>query len=146
MLKKPDGQGAANFHKRGEEEESRTMEIRTRQYGDVIILAANGRLDADNAQDLVAAINKNVQAGNLRLVADLKGVDFASNDGIQLLVQAAHHIWHQGGDIRLASVQSQVKTILNLIMTDKKIKVYSNAVAATASYFQNEETHNTGLY
>jgi anti-anti-sigma factor len=81
------------------------------------------------------AIKEQVTAGYVRLVVDLKKVDFLNSAGIKMLVQGAQLARQQGGDFRIANAQTQVKFVLNLAGVDTVIKVYSNVVGATASYF-----------
>jgi anti-sigma B factor antagonist len=111
------------------------MDIRTRHYNDVAILSVNGRLDAVSAPQLLQAIHEQIDAAYFRLVVDLKKVDFLNSAGIKTLVQGAQLVRQQGGDFRIANAQTQVKFVLNLAGIDTVIKVYSNVVGATASYF-----------
>lgn len=111
------------------------MDIRTKYYNDVVILSANGRLDSVNAPQLLQAIKEQVAASYIRLVVDLKKVDYLSSAGIKTLVQGAQLTRRQGGDFRIANARAQVKYVLNLAGVDSVIKVYPNVVSATASYF-----------
>ena len=111
------------------------MDIRTRHYNDVAILSVNGRIDSVSAEQLLEAINEQITAEYVRLVVDLKKVDFLNSSGIKTLVQGAQLTRQQGGDFRIANVQVQVKYVLNLAGIDSVIKVYPNVVGATASYF-----------
>lgn len=111
------------------------MDIRTRHYNDVAILSVNGRVDTAGAGRLLEAINEQITAEYIRLVIDLKKVDFLNSAGIKALVQGARIARQQGGDFRIANAQAQVKYVLNLAGIDGVIKVYSNVVGATASYF-----------
>ncbi len=111
------------------------MEIRTRHYNNVAILALNGRLDATTTPELSQAIDEQIRVGYGRFVLDLKKVDYLDNTGIKALVQVAQLTRRQGGDFRIANAHAQVKYVLNLAGVDRVIKVYPNVVGATASYF-----------
>jgi anti-sigma B factor antagonist len=111
------------------------MEIRIRHYNDVAILSVNGRLDSVTAPQLLQGINEQVTADYVRLVVDMKKVDFLSSVGIKVLLQGAQLTRRQGGDLRLANALMQVKYALNLAGVDCAIKMYPNVVGATASYF-----------
>lgn len=113
------------------------MDIRTRQYGDVLILAVDGRLEARTASSLSQVINEQIATGFVRLIIDLRHVNYASSAGIQVLIQAAHDARRHGGDLRLAAAQPQVKFILHLAGVAELVKMYTDAVTATASYFQS---------
>jgi anti-sigma B factor antagonist len=111
------------------------MEILTRHYNDVAILSVNGRLDSITASRLLQAINEQISAAYVRLVIDLKQVDFLNSAGIKVLVQGSQLAREQGGDFRLANAPAQVKYVLNLAGLESVIKMYANVVGATASYF-----------
>lgn len=111
------------------------MDIRARHYNDVAILSLNGRLDFVAAPHLTQTIAAQMAAGYVRLVVDLKKVDFLTSAGIKAIIQGMQLTRRQGGDLRLANAQAQVRQILHLAGVDTVIKVYSNVVGATASYF-----------
>ncbi len=111
------------------------MDIRTRHYNNVAILAVNGRLDSASSHLLAQAVQEQIVAGYHRLVVDLKKVEFLSSGGIKILIQSAQQTRQLGGDFRLANARAHVKYVLNLAGVDTVIKVYPNVVAATASYF-----------
>ena len=111
------------------------MDIRTRHYNDVAILSVNGRLDSASSPQLSQTISEQMEAGFHRLVIDLKRVDFLSSAGIKAMILGVQHSRRQGGDMRIANAQAQVKYVLNLTGVDSVIKVFPNVVGATASYF-----------
>ncbi len=111
------------------------MDIRTRYYDDVAILAPCGRLDALSAPSLAAAISQQITTGYSRLVIDLKQVDFLSTSGIKALVDGLQEARRHGGDLRLANAQARIKQVLALAGIDRLVRLYTNVVSATASYF-----------
>lgn len=111
------------------------MEIRTRHYNDVVILSVTGRLDSETAALFLQTIIEQIAAGAVRLVCDLNQMTHLTNGGAKALAEAVQLTREEGGDFRLAHVQVQVKYVLNLTGVDGMIKIYSNVVGATASYF-----------
>lgn len=111
------------------------MDIRTRHYNDVAILSLNGRLDSAAAPQFWQAIDEQIEAGYIRLVVDLKKVDFLSSAGIKAMIRGVQRTRSLGGDFRVANAQSQVKQLLSLAGVDTVIRLYPNVVGATASYF-----------
>jgi anti-sigma B factor antagonist len=99
------------------------MDIRTRHYNNVAILAVNGRLDSASSPLLAQAIQEQIGAGYHCLVVDLKKVDFLSSAGIKILIPAAQKTRRMGGDFRLANARAHVKYMLNLAGVDTVIKV-----------------------
>jgi anti-anti-sigma factor len=111
------------------------MDICTKHYNNIAILAVNGSLDLASGPLLAQVIQEQIGAGYHHLVVDLKKVEFMNSAGIKILLQAAQKTRQMDGDFRLANARAHVKYVLNLAGVDTVIKVYPNVVAATASYF-----------
>lgn len=111
------------------------MDIRTRHYNDVAILSVTGRLDSVAAHQFWQAIEEQIVAGYVRLVVDLKKVDYLTSAGIKAMIQGLQRTRNLGGDFRVANAQAQVKQLLSLAGVDTVIRLYPNVVGATASYF-----------
>lgn len=113
------------------------MEILTREYGDVTIFTLHGRLENTAASQLAQRLNQCLDAGQVRLVADLVGVTFANSAAVRVLMLAALRAQTAGGDFRLAAVPPRLKSIFNPAYINQTLKIYPTAVVATASYFQS---------
>lgn len=114
------------------------MEINTRHYDDVVILALTGRLDAMGAPRLLAAMEEVLAASGVRLVIDLRRADFLSSAGMKALLQGARLARSVGGDVRIAGARSQIKYVLHLTDVHQIIPLYASVVCATASYFSGD--------
>jgi anti-sigma B factor antagonist len=81
-------------------------------------------------------LTEHVVAGSVRLVADFKAVDYTSSAGLRSLLGALKDSRRQGGDLRLAAVQSSVLRVLSISGFTSIIKVFDDVDSAVASYGQ----------
>ncbi|HRQ22845.1 MAG TPA: STAS domain-containing protein [Anaerolineales bacterium] len=110
------------------------MEIHDRQMDDVAILSLKGSIDAMTAPKITEFIQGQVAKGNIKLVADLAGVDYTSSAGLRVLLGAIKDTRSQGGDLRLAGVQPDVLKVLTLSGFTNILKLFDDVDAAIASY------------
>jgi len=110
------------------------MEIKDRQVDDVTVLSLTGSIDAMTAPKITEFIQGQVSNGNIKLVADLSGVDYTSSAGLRVLLGAIKDTRAQSGDIRLAGIQPDVQKVLNLSGFTNILKVFDEVDAAVASY------------
>lgn len=110
------------------------MEVVTSQHDHVTVLAIAGSVDSLTAEKLTDILTEHVVAGSVRLVADFKAVDYTSSAGLRSLLGALKDCRRQGGDLRLAAVQSSVLRVLSISGFTSIIKVFDDIDSAVASY------------
>lgn len=97
---------------------TKTMQIETyERQGVTVVEPREGRLDAEVAGDLRAALLAAVERGTRRLIIDLQAVEFIDSSGLGALVSALKRLKQLDptGDIRLAQVQPPVLAVLEII-------------------------------
>lgn len=110
------------------------MEIKDKQVNGITVISLTGSIDAMTAPQITEFIQGQIAKGNIKLVADLSGVDYTSSAGLRVLLGAIKDTRAQSGDIRLASVQADVQKVLNLSGFTNILKVFGEVDAAVASY------------
>ena len=110
------------------------MEFIVIQRGAVCLISPQGSIDALTAPEFTAALNAQIGAGRLHLVADLGAVDFMSSAGLRLLMQAAREARQKGGDLRLAAASPAVEKMLKMAGFTSVLKVFSDIEEAVSSY------------
>lgn len=114
------------------------MEVIVHQQGAVTVIAVQGSVDALTADEFMAAMQEQVAAGSVQLVADLSQVTYASSAGLRAILVALRESRQRGGDLRLAAVQKGVYRVLELSGFNSILKMYDDLERAVASY--GEET------
>jgi len=110
------------------------MEIKERQIEGVTVISLTGSIDAMTSPKITEFIQGQVSKGNIKLVADLSGVDYTSSAGLRVLLGAIKETRAQSGDIRLTGIQPDVQKVLNLSGFTNILKVFNNLDEAVASF------------
>ena len=110
------------------------MQIQIEQQAHVTVISVAGSIDALTADALTTALTEQVRSGNTRLVAAFDQVDYTSSAGLRVLLATLKEARQRGGDLRLASVQDRVRSVLELSGFTSILKCYPDVAAAVQSY------------
>ena len=110
------------------------MNISKTQQGSVTIVNVAGSLDALTAPKLTEFLASEIGAGNVKLVADLSGLEYSSSAGLRVILNATKESRQKSGDMRLSSVQPNVQKILEMSGFTSILKFYPNVDEAVKSF------------
>lgn len=110
------------------------MEIRHETIHNVDVLSLKGRLDASSARDFKEKVGSLSRENRVKLVIDMDGVDFIDSSGLGSLVSSLRTVNKQGGDIRISSLQEQVKSVFELTRLHRIFGIYDGPTAAARSF------------
>lgn len=110
------------------------MELKTEVRNDTLVLSVKGSLDALTAPELADAIANQMRDGKTKLVADLSQLDYTSSAGLRVLLNGVKEARQNGGDLRLAAVQPNVKKVLDLSGFTSIMKSFPDVDSAVASF------------
>jgi anti-anti-sigma factor len=110
------------------------MEIKDRRIDGVTVISLTGSIDAMTAPKITEFIQDQVAKGNVKLIADLSGVDYTSSAGLRVLLGAIKDTRSRSGDLRLIGIQPDVQKVLNLSGFTNILKTFDDLDAAVASY------------
>lgn len=111
------------------------MQLSSREFADVTVIAAAGRIDHRSAADFEAALEPLVAAVSQRrgaLVLDFAGVDYISSVGLRVLMLVARRLRETGSRVALAALRSVVAEIFAIARFDKVLPVEATVEAALA--------------
>jgi len=106
------------------------MEIVEKRASDVLILAPKGQILTTNAAILEQRVLAHLDAGEQRLVLDLKDLDYVSSAGLRVMLVAAKRLGAAGGKLALAAPQPIVREILDIAGLSTIVQVFPSALAA----------------
>ena len=112
------------------------MEVREASFGNVLVLAAEGRIDhasADPFRDRLMPAVARVKGEELKLVLDLSGVEYMSSVGLRDLMIAAKQAKAQQGTIVVAGLKAVMKEIFEISRFNYVFKAYDDLGAALAA-------------
>ena len=92
------------------------------------------RLDAHNSGDLKNEMLSLFEDGKNQLVIDLKDVRFIDSSGLGALVSGYKNASARNGNLKLCSLQPQVKSMFELTRLHRVFEIYPGADDALASF------------
>lgn len=100
----------------------------------VLVIEADGELNAQSAESFVADIEKLVSAGITRIIVDCTLVDHISSAGIAYLLRMHHRVRKHGGEVKLCSIKGIVRDILRFLRLDRVMQLYPDVAQAQAAF------------
>src|SRR3954451_17501561 len=82
---------------------------------DVLILSADGGLNADTAGEFIHQLEALVDAGVKKIIVDCTRLDYISSYGIGVLVRLHQKLAKHGGDVKVAAPHSRVLQVLTIM-------------------------------
>jgi anti-sigma B factor antagonist len=110
------------------------MDINTERDGSVTIVSIVGSLDALTSPQLNEVLEREIQAGRVKLVADFGKLEYISSAGLRVLLSAVKETRRRNGDVRLAAVQADVTKVMEMSGFISILKHYPDRAAAVASF------------
>jgi len=108
--------------------------VQTQISGDVFVLGCNGRIvSVDDCAVLRERVG-NMLRETLKIVVNLKEVDYIDSDGLGTLVGLLVSARNRGGELKLASLGKRVKDVLRRTNLDTIFTVYANSDEAVAAF------------
>lgn len=108
---------------------------------DVLILAADGGLNASTADEFVDRIQHLVDAGLRRIIIDCSKLDYVSSYGLGVLVRLHGRLKEHGGDVKIASVQGMLPQALHVTRLDRVFDVYPDVNRARLAFRPKRDDH-----
>jgi anti-sigma B factor antagonist len=102
----------------------------------VLLLVEEDRLDAHNSGDLKNQMLKLFEEGKHNLVVDLQAVRFVDSSGLGALVSGFKNASSRNGNLKLAGLQLQVKSMFELTRLHRVFEIYTDSGEALASFQQ----------
>jgi anti-anti-sigma factor len=92
------------------------------------------KVDVDNSKDLWLFFSTIINGGALKIYLDLKKLDYIDSAGIGVIINAAKMIRLKKGDIVIANISDDIRSIFKVISLENFIKIYNSEVEALNSF------------
>lgn len=107
------------------------MELETEQVdARTTVVSVQGRLTMGGAGELKSAVDREVAGGHTLVVVNLEDTTFMDSSGLGALVGGLRSARAAGGDLRIAAVGAQVRTVLELTTMDRVLRPYASVEEA----------------
>jgi anti-sigma B factor antagonist len=111
------------------------MSFNTRQHpGGVVVVEVDGQLIVGNRQELKQKVLDALEAGNKKFLIDFTKTGYIDSSGLGVLVSLSKKIRDEGGDLRLAGLNDDLKTLFELTKLDTLFAITDSAAEALAAF------------
>ena len=93
-----------------------------RQDG-VTVVDVEGQLIVGNRQELKQKVLEELETGERKFVIDFSDTGYIDSSGLGVLVSLSKKIREQGGELRLASLDEDLRTLFELTKLDTLFKI-----------------------
>ncbi|MEZ6243181.1 MAG: STAS domain-containing protein [Phycisphaerales bacterium] len=100
----------------------------------VLLLHADGGLDASNADELLDPVETLVDAGFHNIIVDCARLEHVSSAALAVLVSLHKRMAKRGGDVKLAAVRTLLAQILEIARLDQVFEIYPDVEQAHLAF------------
>ena len=107
------------------------MSIRITEEADgVKVLWLENQINVSNVNDLDNAISEAAEEGVIKLVVDLKDLNYIDSTGLGALVRAKRLIGRRGGDVRLSNMNGEIRELFEFTRLINVFSLFDSAEEA----------------
>jgi len=102
--------------------------------GGVQVIEVDGQLIVGNRQELKQLVLDSLEAGDRKFLIDFTKTGYIDSSGLGVLVSLSKKIRDEGGDLRLAGLNEDLKTLFELTKLDTLFAITDSAEQALAAF------------
>ncbi len=110
------------------------MDCQVQDHGSKAVLLLKGRLDASTAKELKDIFTDQLKGGRLKLILDLSALTFIDSSGLGTIVAGLRGFSSKGGDICVAGMNDQVRTLFELTRLSRVFTSFDSVDSALAAF------------
>ena len=99
------------------------MSFEVSKSGEVMVISVEGQLIVGNRQELKQKVLEELEKGEHKFVVDFSSTGYIDSSGLGVLVSLSKKIREQGGELRLASLNEDLRTLFELTKLDTLFKI-----------------------
>jgi anti-sigma B factor antagonist len=108
--------------------------ISRKHPGGVVVVEVDGQLIVGNRQELKQKVLDALEEGNKKFLIDFSKTGYIDSSGLGVLVSLSKKIRDEGGDLRLAGLNDDLKTLFELTKLDTLFAITDSATEALAAF------------
>ena len=101
---------------------------------EVLVIKADGGLNARTAEGFVEDLEKLVDAGLRKIIVDCSELDYISSFGLGVLVRLHSRLARHGGNVKIASVKGMIVELMRLTKLNKLFEIYPDVSRARLAF------------
>ena len=102
--------------------------------GGVVVVEVDGQLIVGNRQELKQTVLDALEEGDKKFLIDFSKTGYIDSSGLGVLVSLSKKIRDEGGDLRLAGLNDDLKTLFELTKLDTLFAITDSASEALAAF------------
>ncbi len=106
------------------------MGFQVEKVDDVLVVDVEGQLIVGNRQELKQKVLEELEKGERKFVVDFEKTGYIDSSGLGVLVSLSKKIREQGGELRLASLNEDLRTLFELTKLDTLFHIADSREAA----------------
>lgn len=109
------------------------MGFEVTKQDDVTILDVEGQLIVGNRQELKQKVLDELESGERKFLIDFDRTGYIDSSGLGVLVSLSKKIREQGGELRLANLNEDLRTLFELTKLDTLFQISNSRDEALSS-------------
>ena len=110
------------------------MPFQIETAGDVVVVAVVGQLVVGNRQEFKQSVLDEVERGARRILIDFSETGYVDSSGLGALVSLNKRLREAGGELRLAALNEDMRTLFELTRLDTLFRLYGSRAEALAQF------------
>jgi len=110
------------------------MNFAIAKNGDVITVEVEGQLIVGNRQELKQRVLDELERGGRKFLIDFSQTGYIDSSGLGVLVSLSKKIREQGGELRLADLNEDLRTLFELTKLDTLFQISETRDKALESF------------
>jgi len=106
------------------------MGFQVEKVNDVLVVDVEGQLIVGNRQELKQKVLEELDNGEKKFVVDFEKTGYIDSSGLGVLVSLSKKVREQGGELRLANLNEDLKTLFELTKLDTLFQIADSREAA----------------
>jgi anti-sigma B factor antagonist len=110
------------------------MTFQVKTEGEVTVIAVEGQLIVGNRQELKQTVLDALEGGARKFLIDFSGTGYIDSSGLGVLVSLSKKIREHGGELRLANLNDDLRSLFELTKLDTLFQISKSREEAQASF------------
>lgn len=106
------------------------MNFRIRRTDAIAIVEVEGQLVVSNRQELKQEVLEALEAGGRKFLIDFQKTGYIDSSGLGILVRLSKRIREEGGELRLANLNEDLRSLFELTRLDTVFTIADSREAA----------------
>jgi len=110
------------------------MSFAIKKQGEVVVVDVDGQLIVGNRNELKQKVNDELDKGERKVLIDFARTGYIDSSGLGVLVSLSKRIRELGGELRLANLNDDLKTLFELTKLDSLFQISDTRERALQSF------------